>query len=166
MDYATSMKIFRRIFLVFLFLLVVAFFGLAPAIVETRLNRLVSASTIPVSAEARELHSSLRIVDLHADSLLWGRNLVQSGTRGHVDVPRLIAGNVALEVFTAVTKSPRGLNYERNDDKSDTIFWLGIAQRWPLRTWNSLTNRALFRASRFDETVRDSHGRLVAIRTA
>jgi hypothetical protein len=34
-------------------------------------------------------------------------------------------GKVALEVFTAVTKTPRGLNYESNEGNSGNIFWLG-----------------------------------------
>jgi microsomal dipeptidase-like Zn-dependent dipeptidase len=78
----------------------------------------------------------------------------------------LIEGNVVLEVFTAVTKTPRGLNYESNDANSDNIFWLTLAQRWPPSTWNSLTARALYLAERFDRAVASSNGKLVPIRTA
>ena len=77
----------------------------------------------------------LTIVDLHADSLLWGRDLGERSDRGHVDVPRLIEGNVAIEAFTVVTKTPRGLNVLRNDDRSDMITPLAVVQRWPPRTW-------------------------------
>ena len=75
---------------------------------------------------------SLTVADLHADSLLWGRDLNQRADRGHVDIPRLIDGNVALQVFSVVTKSPRGLNIERNDANSDDILLLALAQRWPV----------------------------------
>ena len=69
------------------------------------------------SARARELHLTLEVVDLHADSLLWGRDLLDRGTQGQVDIPRLLEGNVALQVLAASTKSPRHLNIERNDDQ-------------------------------------------------
>ena len=159
----------KKLFWGALFLLVVsvlAFFLVVPPVVESALNRVSTPITTFPSAKAQELHGSLRIVDLHADSLLWGRNLLEKGTRGEVDVPRLIAGNVTLQVFTAVTKSPRGLNYERNDANSDNIFWLALAQRWPVRTWNSLTERAIFLAQRFQNTAADSGGHLVAIRSS
>ena len=63
------------------------------------------ARTTP-SDRARALHDSLWVADLHADSLLWGRDLLERATRGQVDVPRLRDGNVALQVLAATTKSP------------------------------------------------------------
>ena len=149
-----------------LLVLLLVFFGLVPQLVEYTLNRVAAPTSDSVSPQARELHAKLEIVDLHADSLLWGRDLLEKSSRGHADVPRLIEGNVALEVFTAVTKTPRGLNYDRNDANSDNIFWLALAQRWPPATWNSLTARALYLAKRFDRTVASSNGKLVPIRTA
>ncbi len=149
-----------------LLVLLLVFFGLVPQLVEYTLNRVAAPTSDSVSPQAREIHAKLEIVDLHADSLLWGRDLLEKSSRGHADVPRLIEGNVALEVFTAVTKTPRGLNYDRNDANSDNIFWLALAQRWPPATWNSLTARALYLAKRFDRTVASSNGKLVPIRTA
>jgi membrane dipeptidase len=70
---------------------------------------------------------------LHADSLLWGRDLLERGAYGQVDIPRLADGNVALQVFSLPTKSPHGLNIESNDDQSDNIFWLAMVERWPPR---------------------------------
>ena len=73
-----------------------------------------------------------------------GKRLAEKGSRGHADVP--IEGNVALEVFTAVTyKTPRGLNYERNEGNSDNIFWLALAQRWPPGTWNRRSALSIWR---------------------
>ena len=149
-----------------LVILAAFFFLFVPAIVERVLNGAHSADTVAlVSAEAQRLHATLRIVDLHADSLLWGRDLLERGTRGDVDVPRMIEGRVTLEVFTAVTKTPRGLNYVRNESNSDTIIWLALAQRWPPRTWSSLTERALYFSERFQKTAAASGGQLVPIRT-
>ena len=33
------------------------------------------------------LHATLTVADLHADSLLWGRDLNQRASSGHVDIP-------------------------------------------------------------------------------
>jgi microsomal dipeptidase-like Zn-dependent dipeptidase len=107
----------------------------------------------------------LQVVDLHADSLLWGRDLRRRGDRGQVDVPRLIEGNVSLQVLAASTKVPRHANIERNDDRSDDVTLLGIAAGWPPRTWRSLLARALHLASRADELADGSRGRFSLIRS-
>ena len=65
-------------------------------------------------------------------------------------MPRLIEGNVALQVLAASTKSPRHLNIERNDDSSDDVVLLAIALGWPPATWRRLLPRALYLASRAD----------------
>ena len=52
-------------------------------------------------------------------------------TRDTSTCPRLIEGNVALQVFAASTKSPRHLNIERNDDRTDDIILLALAEGWP-----------------------------------
>src|SRR5687768_11915371 len=98
---------------------VVAFFAVAPAMVEKSMNLTLRQPPFVASATARALHEKLLIADLHADSLLWDRDLLEHGARGHVDIPRLIEGNVALQAFTVVTKTPRNLNIERNDDRTD-----------------------------------------------
>jgi microsomal dipeptidase-like Zn-dependent dipeptidase len=139
-----------------------AFFTLAAPEAERRLNR-VHRPARPASERAAALHGRLTIVDLHADSLLWGRALLERGTRGHVDVPRLVAGNVALQGFTIVTKTPWGLNIERNDDRSDQILLLALAQRWPLATLDRLLPRALHQARRLEAAARASQGRLTLV---
>ena len=141
------------------------FFFLAPAWVEDALNGVENPPPYAVSDEARALHRTLVVADLHADPLLWGRDLVERGTRGHVDIPRLADGNVALEVFSVVTQSPRGLNIERNDASTDDILPLGIAQRWPVKTYMSLKERALYQAARLSDMAFRSNGQFVLIRT-
>jgi membrane dipeptidase len=118
------------------------------------------------SQAARDLHASLWVADLHADSLLWGRNLLERSARGHVDIPRLVQGNVALQIFSLPTKTPWGLNIERNTNGGDQITWLAVAERWPLPTWKSLTARALYQARRLQQMTADSHGKFVLILTA
>lgn len=130
------------------------------------MNSVISQNSPAPSARARELHKSLFIADLHADSLLWGRNLLERSSRGHVDIPRLVEGNVALQAFTIVTKVPRGLNIERNDDSSDLITPQFILLLRPPRTWTSLTERALDQARRLSEFAVQSHGQFVVLRTS
>ena len=117
------------------------------------------------SDRARALHAELWVADLHADSLLWGRDLLQRSTRGHVDVPRLIEGNVALQVLAATTKSPRHLDLDRNDDRSDDVILLALALGWPPATWRRLLPRALHLAARADAMAARSDGRLTIIRS-
>jgi len=129
-----------------------AFYWLAPAIVDSRLNLVKPHAPWPADAAARALHRQLVVADLHADSLLWGRDLLRRNARGQVDFPRLREGNVALQVLDAVTRSPRGQNYRRNSrDAPDNIRLQAMVQLWPLASWDSLAERALFMAARLDE---------------
>jgi membrane dipeptidase len=109
--------------------------------VERRLNPVAPPPPAPVSERARALHETLRVVDLHADSLLFGRDLLRRSSRGHLDVPRMIEGRVALQVLSMAVKTPRGLNYEANDDRTDEVRTLAIAKRWPPATWGRLLPR-------------------------
>jgi microsomal dipeptidase-like Zn-dependent dipeptidase len=118
-----------------------------------------------VSDAARALHGRLVVADLHADTLLWSRDVLARGGRGHVDVPRLVEGGVALQAFTVVSKLPHGVNIERNDDRSDDITLLALAERWPPATWRSLRERALYQARRLHEAAARSGGRLSVVRT-
>jgi membrane dipeptidase len=144
-----------------------AFFFVVAAAVDWWVNG-VRAPGVPraVSERARALHGRLLVADLHADSLLWDRDLLERAGRGHVDVPRLVEGNVALQFFTVVTKVPFGSNYESNDGDTDEITPLVVAERWPLRTWRSLRERALFQSRKLHKAAERSGGRLVIIKTA
>ncbi len=145
---------------------IVAFLAFAPAQIEKSMNLTLRQPPFAASPRARAVHEKLLITDLHADSLLWDRDLLERGTRGHVDIPRLIEGNVALQAFTVVTKSPRNLNIERNDDRTDNITLLALAERWPVATWRSLTARALYQARKLHRVAADSGGRFVLIKSA
>lgn len=141
------------------------FFFVVPGLVERARNGVRRAPPYAASARARELHGRLFVADLHADTLLWDRDLLARGTRGHVDVPRLVEGGVALQFFTVVTKAPRGMNIERNEGDTDNVTPLVVAQRWPPRTWASLTERALYQAARLTAAAERSGGRLVLVRS-
>ncbi|WP_294252523.1 dipeptidase [uncultured Sphingomonas sp.] len=141
------------------------FFGIAPAAVEAGMNRVVPVSLPHVTPQTRALHTSLAIADMHADTLLWRRNLLDRANRGQVDLPRLQAGNVALQVFSSVTKTPRHQNYDANGADSDNITLLAIAQLQPPRTWGSLLQRSLWHAEKLERAAAASNGALRVIRT-
>lgn len=144
---------------------VTAVFVFGPGYVERGLNKTVDADLPSIEPQTQELHDSLQIVDLHADTLMFDRDLLERSDRGHVDLPRLEDGNVALQVFSSVTKSPKGLNYESNTDESDNITLLAVLQLQPPRTWRSLLQRSLYHAQKLEDAAEDSDGRLVPIRT-
>mgnify|MGYP003633571409 FL=1 len=132
----------------------VAVFCFAPPYVEKQFNRLALHEPITISQQAILLHNQLFIGDWHSDSLMWDRDLTQSSDFGHVDFPRLQAGNVALQMFTTVTKSPSGINYEHNEtDASDNVTKLALVQRWPVATWSSLFQRALYQAQKLQHFI-------------
>lgn len=140
-------------------------FTLAPGIVENGQNGTLPGAPQP-SERALALHKTLVIGAWHSDALLWDRDLRQRSTRGHVDLPRLREGNVALQVFTTVTKSPSGLNYEQNSaEAADDITLLFLAQARPPRTWFDLTERALHQADQLTATADAAPDELRIIRS-
>lgn len=164
-------RMIRRIFLWLLALAVLAAIAVAiwgPAFVESRLNPLrMPDGGWPVSDRAQALHDRLTIGDWHSDALLWDRDLLERVERGHTDIPRLADGNVAVQVFTTVTKSPRGQNYSNNAaDAPDNITPLFIGQLRPLASWFSLKERALVQAAVLRRTAERAPDQLMLIRSA
>jgi microsomal dipeptidase-like Zn-dependent dipeptidase len=142
------------------------FFGFAPGYVEGAMNQIDGKPLIVVSDEAKALHKTLNIIDLHSDTLMWNRDLNDSASRGHMDLPRLQEGNVALQLFSSVTKTPKNQNYDGNGADTDNITLLTIAQLQPVKTWSSLTERSLYHAQKRDAAVAGSNGAIKAVDTA
>ncbi len=141
------------------------FFTVLPPLFDRLSNRIEGSGEWPVSARAAALHKQLTVIDLHADSLLWKRDFTQPAGRGHVDLPRLEAGHVALQVLSSVTKTPRGQNYSSNSNTTDNITTLVIGQMQPLRTWTSLLERSLWHAEKLHRAEAASGGKLRIIRS-
>jgi microsomal dipeptidase-like Zn-dependent dipeptidase len=132
---------------------------------EERLNRVVGGPLGEVSEEALALHRDSEIVDLHADSLLFGRDLLERSSVGHVDVPRLLEGGVTLQVFSLVTQQPWGYTEERTDpDRPDLITLLALTHLWPPSTYFSLHARVLYHTRRLEDMAARSDGRLRLVR--
>ena len=153
--------------------LVALAFVFGPVWITVRLNPTVRPQVPPpggrASPEARAaqaLIDSTAVVDLHSDALLWDRDLIERSRRGHVDLPRLIQGRVAVQMFTTVTQVPRGMNVESNDDDTDLITGLALLQLWPPRTWTSPLARALHQADKLRGFAARSRGRLSIVTTA
>ena len=144
----------------------VGFFGFLPSYVEGSMNQIDGKALIAVSDEAKALHKTLNIVDLHSDTLMWNRDLNDRVSRGHMDLPRLQDGNVALQLFSSVTKTPKNQNYDGNGADSDNITLLTFAQLQPVKTWHSLVERSLYHAAKRGDAVVGSNGALAAVDSA
>ncbi|MCH8505769.1 MAG: membrane dipeptidase [Ectothiorhodospiraceae bacterium] len=112
------------------------------------------------TAGDRLFHRSMFIADLHIDTLKWERDPLQRSMFGHADLPRLNDGNIALQVFTIVTKSPLSLPWSRcvSGRMPDTNTPLNFMQGRPVF---SLKDRALYQIERLKDAVersRDSDG--------
>jgi len=159
----------KKVYIVLGAILLVAlgfFFFFLPGYVGRRMNATRGEQPYAASERAKALHKTLLVADLHADTLMWDRDLLKRGDWGHVDLPRLVEGNVAAQSFTVVTKTPRGMNIESNSGDTDNITLLALAERWPVTSWINLTERALYQARRLDEASSRSNGKLVILRTA
>lgn len=158
----------KKIFIVLGAILLVAlgaFFFFLPGYVGRRMNATTEGPPYAASERAKALHKTLLVADLHTDTLMWDRDLLKRGDWGHVDLPRLIEGNVAAQAFTVVTKTPRGMNIESNSGDTDNITLLAMAERWPIKSWMNLTERALHQARRLHEASARSNGKLVILRS-
>merc|ERR1711916_19525 len=141
-------------------------FFVVPPLVDQRINGLSEqiVPTPPVSKESLKLHDELFVLDMHADPLMWAhRDLNKRGEWGHVDVPRMQEGNVAMQFFTIVTASPAGLNMNTNKKPSllqDSITLISFAGRWGMGAVTSLPERVLFQTNRFKQACSESNGQL------
>lgn len=123
------------------------------------INRHADMGNFPLSEQAIKLHKTLFVADLHADSLLWERDLAVASDAGHVDLPRMRQGHLSLQVFSAVSQVPFGLNLYSNSHNSDMLFLTFIWQRWPVSTWFNIEERALYQAHKLHRlAARESEG--------
>ena len=137
-------------------LLVFAFFSFVPVLVDKSINKTLHTAA---AADKEPWYDSIPfIADMHCDALLWNRNLLARHNYGQVDIPRMQDANAALEIFTIVSKSPRGLNIEHNSDQTDQIGLLCFSQlRWP-QDWFSMKARALHQCEALHKAAEKSEG--------
>jgi microsomal dipeptidase-like Zn-dependent dipeptidase len=148
-----------------LIIVIVAAVAFVGANVERFLNRVEPVALPKVSAAARALHAGAFVADMHADTLMLRGDLTQRSGTGHVDLPRLQAGGVALQVFDAVTKVPFGFNIEATDgNRPDLLTVVGLATFSPFATRN-LLDRALLYSERLNDSMARADGQLLPVRT-
>ncbi len=140
-----------------------AYFILGPSLIEQRMNRVIGTRAV-AGPHAIALTRQLFITDSHGDTLLWDRDPLTRATRGQIDLPRLQAGHVGLQVFSSVSQTPYGQNYNANP-ATDQLWMLVIAQQQPMRTWFSPLQRSLFHGEKLAGAIARSHGALVPVRT-
>ncbi len=140
-------------------------FVILPPKFEAEANLVTDETLLEISAEAKALHQELFIGDMHSDTLLWKRELDDAVDYGQMDLPRLQQGNVALQIFSSVTKTPKGQNYDSNSADSDNITLLAIAQLQPMRTWFSRFERMAWHGERLEKVAKRSDGQLRLIRS-
>ncbi len=150
--------------LILLLVALAAFWIFAPGIAERSMNK-VTGTTATASPRALALHKTLTIADLHSDTLLWKRDVLERAARGQVDLPRLEAGNVALQIFSSVTKTPKNQNYDSNSGNTDNITLLAFGQLQPIRTWTSILERSLWHATKLTRAEAASNRQLRVIRS-
>jgi len=132
---------------------------------EEFLNRVQPVALPSVSAQARALHAAAFVADMHADTLMLRGDVTVRSRTGHVDLPRLQEGGVALQFFTAVTKVPLGLNIESNDTNSlDLLTLVGLVRFTPFAT-RDLLGRALLYSERLRDSIARSNGHLLPVRS-
>lgn len=154
----------KRMSIFFIALVIIALLWVGAEVVcdqiDGRFNRVLDPGPYKVSEAARALHHQSFVADLHADPLLWSRNLLKRARHGQVDLPRLVEGGVGLQVFGVVTKTPEGQNFVHNASNSDRLTKLFVVRRAPPRVWFSVYERALYQAQRLNRSVARSNGRL------
>ena len=152
--------------LLFVLLVTALLFAYGPTFVARSLNRTYGVPAAPVPSDTSALHAGLFVADLHCDATLWNRDLLQRGTYGHVDIPRMFEGNHALQVFTSVTRIPMFMNINYTPNFGDAIAPLVFFQGWPRETWGSMKQRALYEAWRLHKAASESRGTFVVLRSA
>lgn len=143
----------------------IAMLSILPELADKGLNPVKSGEPLVVSDRARSLHSTLFIADLHAETLLWKRDLRERSEWGQVDLPRLREGNVAWQTFSVVTRTPRGTSPERNELGPDQVALLALIELWPYTSWRHPLERALYQAKLLRDTAARSDGQLIQIRS-
>lgn len=127
-------------------------------------NRVVPAASDASAPSDPAFHRGLFVADLHADTLLWNRDILFRSNFGHLDLPRLRDGSVSLQVFTVVTKDslnrqiasganpplPTTPTHCVSGDDANFVSILNALELRPLDTWFDLEARALYQADRLN----------------
>ena len=115
---------------------------------------------------ATALHRELRVADLHCDAVLWTRDLTRRSNWGHLDFPRMLEGNCAVQLFLTVSEFPRQIVGDNLTDVSDRLTMLGLLEQWPLSAVRDQTERALYLGGRLKRYCAGTAGSVRFVKSA
>lgn len=136
----------------------VFFSGALAGVTHSNINGVEPDEPLPaISPEIQTAFNTMFVADLHADTLLWRRVVLNRTDRGHVDLPRMAEGNMALQVFTMVSRTPMfsGGNC-LHGDRFDILNVLNMGQRRPVSAWFDPVGRIRFQTELFQTWQEDS----------
>ncbi len=93
-------------------------------IIESFVNTLEPAIYPKVSSDAYDLVNSVGVIDLHCDAPLFEKDLTVCRYVGHVDFPRLVEGNVQLQIHAVATQLPFGFNHTMTIERRPDVLTL------------------------------------------
>ncbi len=82
---------------------------------------------------------------------------------GHVDLPRLLEGNVGLQVFDVVSKFPFFYRTEKLGGRADLLSPLAVLQGQPQENYDSPLHRTIYQANLLHNLITRSNGKLQLI---
>ena len=126
-------------------------------LLDRLVNRVVPGNDQPIEEKTACFHDGCFIADLHADVCLWRRDLMRRNLRGHVDLPRLREGNVALQFVTVPTKLVISPRFPRLFF-SDLFFWGALMSLQRPDTWFSTAARVRLQLRRLACWIDQSEG--------
>ena len=149
----------KRILSIILLLTVLAivlFFTIVPSYVDHSRNKILHPNA---KIEKVGWYDSIPfIADMHCDALLWDRNILKRNEHDQVDIPKMQEANAAFQIFTIVSKTPRGMNYDHNSGNTDNVALLAFAQLRSPSDWFSLKARALHQCDALKRAAIKSNG--------
>lgn len=145
----------------------VVVYALAVLNLDRLANRVADHPLPEVSGTAKKIHLSATVIDMHSDALMWNRDLLQEGNLGHVDLPRLRQGGVAVQGFSVPTNFPigPGLFHRKSERWPDYFTSHALLLRWPRRSIRSSFERTLYMARKLETFSARSDGDLQRITT-
>jgi len=106
---------------------------------------------------------NLFVSDMHADTLLWSRSIAEKSELGHADIHRLRSASMGLQVFMSVIEAPKDVESDAIAQEGDQITPITILDKWPIKTFNSYRQRALYQASKLFKVELNSNGALKVV---
>jgi membrane dipeptidase len=136
---------------------------------EEKLNPVRHKEPTGVRESTKELHRTLMVADLHADTLMLDRGgkrgIQKRHDYGHADVPRWREGNVGFQMLTVPTITPKPYSQKLNGGwiLPNAQWVLASFQGWPPRTWANSREHGLYQAKKW--RINGNGKALVPIRT-